>query len=47
MTNDSHRTLEAIKYFPGSLLIIDQLALPHETRYIAVLQITAMATLIK
>ena len=31
------QTLEAIKYEPGKLLILDQLALPHETKYVSVL----------
>lgn len=35
-TSDDHRTLEAIKYTSGTLSILDQLALPHETRYIPV-----------
>ena len=30
------QTLEAIKYEPGKLLILDQLALPHETKYVSV-----------
>ncbi|OAD79457.1 hypothetical protein PHYBLDRAFT_179107 [Phycomyces blakesleeanus NRRL 1555(-)] len=33
------RTLEAIKYTPGSLLILDQLALPHETIFEPILNI--------
>lgn len=33
---DNHRTLEAIKYTYGSLSILDQLALPHETKYVSV-----------
>lgn len=35
-TVDGHRSLEAIKYSRGNLSILDQLALPHETRYVAV-----------
>ena len=34
--NESPRTLEAIKYACGSLAILDQLALPHETKYVSV-----------
>jgi methylthioribose-1-phosphate isomerase len=33
----NRQTLEAIKYEPGKLLILDQLALPHETKYVSVL----------
>jgi hypothetical protein len=29
-------TLEAIKYKPGNLEILDQLSLPHETKYVQV-----------
>jgi methylthioribose-1-phosphate isomerase len=29
-------TLEAIKYEPGHLSILDQLSLPHETKYVSV-----------
>jgi methylthioribose-1-phosphate isomerase len=29
-------TLEAIKYSRGNLSILDQLALPHETKYVPV-----------
>lgn len=29
-------TLEAVRYTPGSLLILDQLLLPHETTYVSV-----------
>src|SRR5579859_5485161 len=32
----SRRTLKAIKYKPGHLDILDQLALPHETKYVSV-----------
>lgn len=35
-TTYNHRTLEAIKYTSGSLSILDQLALPHETKYVSV-----------
>ncbi|KAI9004900.1 S-methyl-5-thioribose-1-phosphate isomerase [Phycomyces nitens] len=35
----ANRTLEAIKYTPGSLLILDQLALPHETIFEPILNI--------
>jgi hypothetical protein len=35
-TTDGHRTLEAIKYSQGKLSILDQLALPHETKYVSV-----------
>ena len=33
-TVDDHRTLEAIKYTSGRLLILDQLVLPHESKYV-------------
>jgi methylthioribose-1-phosphate isomerase len=36
-TIDNRRTLEAIKYTSGSLSILDQLALPHETKYVSVI----------
>jgi methylthioribose-1-phosphate isomerase len=36
VTSTEARTLEAIRYAGRQLSIIDQLALPHETRYIPV-----------
>lgn len=37
VSSSNYQTLEAIKYSPGNLSIIDQIALPHETKYVTVL----------
>ena len=45
MVSTTTRTLEAIRYSTGSLSILDQLSLPHETKYVSVCPITQVTDL--